>query len=360
MPALHQLVAGYTRGDAISNEARALREMFRRWGFASEIYCEPASIHPELRRDGRPFPALAADLAPHDVLLLHLSIGSPVNDLFPGLCCRKAIRYHNITPPEYFEMLAPRTAEILRRGRNQVKRLAGAAAVNLAVSRYNAAELEAAGYANVRVLPIVLDFSRLDRTPDPKVLRAYGDRRSNVLFVGRCAPNKAIDDLVRLFACFQKHLRPDSRLLHVGAFQGMEAYHGMVRILARNLGLHDVHFLGAVSQAELAAFYRVADVLLCPSEHEGFCIPLLEAMYFDVPVLAYAAGAVPETMDGSGILFHEKRAEPVAEMVERLLGHPPLREAVLEGQRRRLQRYRERDLATEFRDALAPLLSAAS
>ena len=356
VPAIHQLLAGYTRGDVISNEARAMRGLFRGWDFASEIYAEPSSIHPALRRDGRPFTALATDLGADDIVLLHLSIGSDVNDLFEKLPCRKIIRYHNVTPHHYFEMLAPRTAEILKRGRQQVSRLAGAADVNLAVSRYNAAELEAAGYACVGVVPIMLDFNSLDTAPDSKVLAANDDDRATILFVGRCAPNKAIDDVVRLFGCFQRHVAPGSRLLLAGATQGMEAYAGMVRMQARKLKLRDVHFLGSVTQSELAAYYRAADLFLCASEHEGFCIPLLEAMYFDVPVLAYAAAAVPETLDGSGVLFREKCAESVAEMMGRLLRDKALRQSVLEGQRRRLARYSTRDLGAAIRDAIRPLL----
>jgi glycosyltransferase involved in cell wall biosynthesis len=356
MTAVHQLVAGFNRGDAISNEARVLRGVLHGWGYVSEIFCDPRCIHPDLRREAQPMGVLPGLVGAGDVVLLHLSVGADANDLFARLPCRKAILYHNMTPERYFRLLQPATAALLRRGREQMRQLAGVADVNLAVSRYNAAELEQAGYGDVGVLPIVMDFEQLAAPPDPTVLRAYDDARKTVLFVGRCAPNKAIEDLVRLFACYQRHLRPDSRLIHVGSFTGMEAYYGTVRILARNLRLHDVQFMGSVTDAELRAFYRVADLFLCPSEHEGFCIPLLEGMAFDVPVLAYAAAAVPETMDGAGVLFREKAAGPVAEMMDRLTTDAALRDAVIAGQRRRMERYRALDLAAAFREALGPVL----
>ena len=355
MVGIHQLVAGFNRGDAISNEARELRGILRSWGVASEIFCDPRCIHPDLRGEAEPMGGLPARVGVGDAVLLHLSVGADANDLFARLRCRKAILYHNMTPERYFRMLQPGTAALLRRGREQMRELAGVAEVNLAVSRYNADELVEAGYRDVRVLPIVMDFDRLAQPPDPTVMRAYGDGLANVVFVGRCAPNKAIHDLVRIFGCFQRHLRPDSRLIHVGSFTGMEAYYGTVRILARNLGLQHVHFMGSVTDAELRAFYRVADLFLCASEHEGFCIPLLESMAFDVPVLAYAAAAVPETLDGAGVLYRRKDPEPVAEMMHRLTCDRDFRAAVQAAQRRRIQRYRALDLPAALGEALAPV-----
>jgi glycosyltransferase involved in cell wall biosynthesis len=356
MPAIHQLVAGFNRGDAISNDAVVLRGIFREWGFESEIFAEPQTIHPALKREGFSAPALRERLTERDFVVLHLSIGSDVNDLFTGLPGRKVIRYHNITPATYFETLQPRTAALLRRGRAQMRRLAGVAELNLAVSRYNADELKAAGYDNVLVHPIVVDFADFEQPSNRKIEETYGGGGANVLFVGRCAPNKSLEDLVRVFGCFQKHVQPASRLIHVGSYQGMEAYHGMVRILARNLGLQDVHFMGSVTQRDFVSFYRVADLFLCLSEHEGFCLPLLESMHFDVPVLAYDAAAVSETLDGSGILVSEKNAEPIAEMMGEMLRNRDLREAVIRGQRDRLDRYRSRDLPKELREHLSPML----
>ena len=354
MTAIHQFLAGYNKGDAISNEARLLRDLFRKWGAAAEIFCEASCIHPELRGDAKDVRTCRVDR--RDIGLLHLSIGSEVNEIFSRLRCRKVIRYHNITPPRYFETFQPQTAEQLRLGREQMERLSGAASVNLAVSRYNAKDLEDAGYYDVQVLPILLDFLSLDVKPDAGVLNAYRDERKNVLFVGRCAPNKCIDDLVRAFACYQRHVEPRSRLIHVGSFTGMEAYCGLCRIHARNLGLRDVHFMGSVTQSQLTAFYRVADLFLSASEHEGFCIPLLECMQFGAPILAYAAAAIPETLDGSGILYRKKDIERIAEMMGRLTQDTPFRDAVLDGQSRRLRRYRSLDLEAKLRHHLTPLL----
>jgi glycosyltransferase involved in cell wall biosynthesis len=356
MAAIHQLVAGFSNGDAISNEARVLQGFFRRWGLASEIYCETRRILPELRPLCRDLERAPAETGPADAALLHLSIGSDANDAFAALRCRRAILYHNISPPEYFSAVQPNTAALLARGREQAARLAGAAEVVLADSAYNARELAAWGYPPARVLPLVLDFDRILAPPDRATRRRYDDGRANVLFVGRCAPNKRIEDALAAFHYFQRYVEPASRFLQVGSFAGMERYHALLMTLQRDLQLRDVVLPGAVRQDQLSAFYRSASVFLCMSEHEGFCIPLLEAMAHDVPVLAFAAAAVPETLDGAGVLFTEKRYDLVAETMGRLVRDASLRAAVLAGQRARLARFRARDREAEVRAALAPLL----
>jgi glycosyltransferase involved in cell wall biosynthesis len=357
MRAIHQFVAGLSNGDAISNEARVMRAMFRRWGFASDIFCEQRRILPELRSEARDLSEAPAAIRPDDAVLLHLSIGSPANESFLALTCRKAILYHNVTPSHYFDLIEPRTAALLARGREQMARLAGAATVTMADSRYNADEMTAVGYREVHVLPLVLDFAKLRGGVDRQTTRRFDDGRTNVLFVGRCAPNKKIDDALRAFAVYHKTVNGRSRFIHVGSFAGSERYYYYLISLARELGLNWVHFAGAVRQDQLNAFYRSARVFLCMSDHEGFCIPLIESMVHDVPVLAYAAGAVPETLDGAGVLAREKHAPAIAEMIGRLATDSPLRTAVIEAQRARVHRYEKLDLEAGLRERLAPLLA---
>ncbi|MBI2437769.1 MAG: glycosyltransferase [Lentisphaerae bacterium] len=359
MKAIHQLVAGFTPTDAISNEALALREMFRRWGYASEIFCEPNHTSPALRAEARDATQAPGLIGPDDIALLHLSIGSTVNDLFGALNCRKALRYHNITPAHFFQGLQEEIARELSWGRDQTRSLAKTAAVNLAVSSFNAAELTALGYADVRVAPLLLDFKAIGARPDSRVLRALGDGRINILFVGRCAPNKRIEDGLSAFFYFQKFVERAARFIHVGSFVGLERYQALLGAYAAKLHLEEVIFAGAVPQNELSAYYEGAHLFLCMSEHEGFCIPLIESMEHNLPILAFAAGAVPETLSGAGVLVREKNFEQIAEMMGQLTRSKPLREAVVSGQRQRLARYRQRDLSAELKTCLAPLLGNA-
>ncbi len=355
-PAIHQLVAGYAVSDAISNEARVLRDLFRSWGHVSEIFCEPPCIAVTLRKDCRAAAQLAPAVRPEDVCVLHLSIGSGVNDLFAALPCRRAIIYHNMTPADYFRGINESIAADLARGRKQAAALAGSASVVMADSRFNAAELQALGYPPATVLPLVLDFGRIRARPDRALLRQFDDGKVNVMFVGRCVPNKRLDDLLSAFYYFQRFVEPESRLILAGSSAGLEKYLMLLQARAHELGLRDVVFMGSVPQDRLNAIYESADLFLCLSEHEGFCIPLIESLAHDVPVLAYAAAAVPETLDGAGVLCREKRWDLLAEMMGRLARDPALRGAVLARQRERLARYERQDLPGTLRQCLAPLL----
>jgi len=356
MKAIHQIVAGFANGDAISNEAAVFRDAFRAWGYASGIFSEKKRILPELREQANDISELSSTLDDNDLVLLHLSIGSCVNDVFSALPCKKALLYHNITPPNYFEGINRDTALQLEKGRKQLEAIAGTADVNMADSQFNARELESAGYSNVSVLPLALDFAKLEKTTATDVIREFSDGLKNILFVGRCAPNKRIDDVIRVFGHYQKTVEPRSRLIHVGSYAGTERYHGALLMMIKEMKLKNSHFAGAVTQAELNAFYKCADAFLCMSEHEGFCIPLIESMVHDLPILAHASAAVPETLDGSGVLMHERRPDLAAEMLGRMTTDGTFRNAIIAGQRERLEKYRNRDLKAELRRHLLPLL----
>ncbi len=357
MKKIHQLVAGFTNGDAISNEAGVMRSIFRKWGYESEIFSELKRILPELRKDAREAEALAASCSPDDIALCHLSIGSKVNDIFKSLPCKKAILYHNVTPSHYLELIHPQMAHNLALGRKQIESLAGIAEVNMADSKFNAIELEESGYKNVKVLPLVLDLDKLKDGADRRILRKYDDDKVNILFVGRCVPNKKIEDLVMAFYYFNKYVEPNSRLIHVGSHAGTERYYYLLLTMIKELQLDNVHFAKSVPQRWLNAYYQCSNVFLSMSEHEGFCIPVIEAMEHNLPVMAYEAAAVPETLDGAGILFKEKDYRAIAELMGELTRNQGLRNSVLEKQRSRLSRYKRRDLEAELKEHLAPVLA---
>jgi glycosyltransferase involved in cell wall biosynthesis len=356
MKTLHQFVAGFAGHDAISNEATVMRDIFRSWGYSSDIFSEPMRILPELRDQAFDVRAFAEKATADDIVLLHLSIGSPVNSVFASLPCRKAILYHNVTPAKYFSLINKKISYSLELGRKQIKSLASSAEVNMADSKFNAKEIEDQGYKDVKVLPLILNFDNLDAPPDRKTIKKFDDGKVNILFVGRCVPNKKLEDLLNTFFYFQKNVEPNSRLIHVGSFAGTERYYYLLLAQAKEMRLNNVYFAKSVPQVQLNAFYKSADVFLCMSEHEGFCIPIIESMYHGLPVLAYDAAAVPETMDGAGILFTEKRHEMVAEMIGRITTDSAFRSDVLDGQSARVDRFTSQDLATRLKEHLAPLL----
>lgn len=355
MSAIHQFVAGFTRGDAISNAVSVMRALFRSWGYDSHIFCEPQRVLPQLRP--QTYDAMLAEkiLQPGDLAILHLSIGSAVNDIFSSLNCRRALVYHNMTPPHFFRGIQEQIARDLEWGRKQAKALSGSAEIALAVSKFNAEELKTMGYRQVHVLPLILDFPSLKSRPDRGILRRLADGKTNVLFVGRGVPNKRVEDLLYAFHYFQKTIEKNARLIHVGSYTGLERYQALVQALTRRLEIQNIVFAGSVNQAELNACYAGAHLFLGMSEHEGFCIPLIESMAHDLPVLAFAAGAVPETLDGAGVLFREKRWDYTAEMMGEILNNKDLRAGVISKQRERLRRYESRNLADELKRLLAPL-----
>lgn len=358
MPNLHQFTAGYALHDAISNEANVFQQVFRQWGYNSEIYSLPQNTSPERRTLIRDANLAPAQIAPEDVVLLHLSIGSEVNDIFASLKCRKAILYHNITPSHFFDFVNPTTALHLKKGREQAKTLSSTATINLADSQYNALELQEWGYQNVGVLPIVVDRQLMACPPDTRTLTKYRDGLTNIIFVGRCSPNKKIEDLVTTFSHYQKKINPNSRFIHIGSTAGTERYHAMLLTQVKAHQLRNFYFIGSVTQPTLNACYNVAHAFLCMSEHEGFCIPLIESFAHGVPVVARAAAAVPETMDHAGILLDTPDPSIAAEALHRVISDTDLRSAVIRGQQERLARYDARDLPAELNAALAPLLKS--
>lgn len=355
MSGIHQFTAGFSRGDAISQEALSLRAAFRGWGVESLLFSEVRRIQADLRREVCDAALAPSRCGPGDVALLHLSIGSPVNRVFQSLPCRKVIWYHNITPPHFYSRWQPSTAWALEQGVAQARALAGAADLNWAASRFNAEELTRLGFRDVACFPLICESVRQVGKPDRAACRAWRDGRTNVLFVGRVAPNKRFEDLLTAFAYFQRTVEPESRLLLAGSWAGCERYRQFLAAQVRRLALQRVEFLGPVPPALLEAAYAAADLFLCLSEHEGVGIPLLEAMARDVPVIAYAAAAVPETLDGAGLLATRKDYPVLAEWMGRLARDRGLREAVLAGQRARVARLADRDWRGDLRARLAPV-----
>ncbi len=354
MRQVHQLLAALSYGDAIGNEALAIQAHLRRAGFASDIFAE--HVHPRMAHLARPLWHYPQVSGPETVCLFHFSIGSASERLIFQAPDRLVSIYHNITPPEFFLGFHPHLAGLCYHGRRELQAFAPRTELALGDSEYNRRELEAAGYRQTGVLPIVLDWSLYARRPSPVARRLYADGRRNILFVGRVIPNKRIDDLVRAFACYQRWVEPRSRLLLVGDYRGHERYLRRLREMVEALRVEEVVLTGQVDHDDLLAYYSLADAFLCLSEHEGFCVPLIEAMALGVPVLAFEAGAVRETLRGGGLLLRDKHPELVGELLGEVVAQGPLRRAVLETQARALAEWRAVDFGALLQERLRPVL----
>ncbi len=340
---IHQVLATLGYGDAIGREVLGIQRVLREHGYVSDIFVETADHRLEaLTRDYR---ELVDCSHPDNLLIHHFSLGSKASRTAFALPDRMALVYHNITPPEYFVGVHRTLARQCFRGRRELAAYAARCDLALGDSEFNRRELEALGFPRTAVLPVVPDFSHLDRTPNWMMARQFDDDWTNILFVGRIIPNKKIEDLIRCFHAYQALHNPRSRLLLVGAFSGFERYLASLHHLIAALGTPHVHFLGHVSDEELAAYYRIADLFLCASEHEGFCVPLVEAFYMEVPVLAYAAAAVPATMDGAGVLYEDQDPRYVAGLMDAILSDTRLQEAIVARQLEAVRRLQSRDFA---------------
>jgi glycosyltransferase involved in cell wall biosynthesis len=282
-------------------------------------------------------------IAPEDVLIHHFSIGSRASRTAYALPGRMALVYHNITPPEYFLGVHKDLVKLCFRGRRELTAYISRCELALGDSEYNRQELADLGFPSTAVLPVVPDFAHLDLPPNTMTAERFDDGWTNVMFVGRVIPNKKFEDVIRAFHVYRTRHNPRSRLLLVGSYGGFEKYLAMLHALVARLGTTDVHFLGHVSNEELTALYDIADLFLCASEHEGFCVPLIESFYKQVPVLAYAATAVPATMDGGGILYETKDPFEVARVMAAVLDDPDLEDRVIASQDAAFDRLLARD-----------------
>jgi glycosyltransferase involved in cell wall biosynthesis len=353
---VHQLLAALAPGDAIGNHALALQRLLRSAGFESEIFAEAADARVAHLAHG--LERYAAVSAPDTVCLFHFAVGSAAGPLIFAAPDRLVVIYHNITPADHFLGFQHHLLGLCYHGRRQLGAFARRAALALGDSEYNRRELEQAGFGRTAVLPILPDLDASRRERSRVVRRLYGDGRTNLLFVGRVIPNKRIEDLIRAFAVFQRRLRPRSRLLLVGDERACPHYADRLREMVAAFKLRDVVFAGHVDDDELAAYYGLADAFVSLSGHEGFCVPLLEAMAAGVPVAACDAGAVAETMGGAGLLLRDTRPELVAELLAPLTADGPLRAGVLAGQARRIAALRAVDYRSLLLERLAPVLEA--
>lgn len=328
---VHQVAASAAPRDAITHHMLQARAVLRGLGLRSEIFVDPEHLHPGLAGDVLAAGRWEEVARPSDAAILHYSIASPAIFHVVDRCPRCAIHYHNITPAELLWRFAPRIALECAVGRRRLRELAGRVVAVAADSGYNGTELERLGFGEATVLGVM-------RAPLPAVARrerAPGET-TRILFVGRGVPNKAQHHLVMASAALTD-AGIDHRIDLVGSWPAPD-YERYCAALAETLGAGDrIHVAGPVEDGELAQRYADADVFLCLSDHEGFCVPLIEAMDAGAPIVAFASSAVPETLEDAGLLLGEKPPSLVAEAVAETLSNHDLRARMSAGRARRLE-----------------------
>jgi glycosyltransferase involved in cell wall biosynthesis len=344
---VNQWVPAAHRGDAIGDSARRVRDLLRGLGHRSDVFA--LTIDDDMRDEVRPF--ADPDATGGDVTIFHFALPSPMSAAFARLPRGRVLQYHNITPAHFFAPYDPGIFRIAALGRRELATLADATDLALGDSDFNRRELLALGFPNTGVMPIAIDTARItDAPPHPALEKMLRDGLTNFLFVGRIVPNKRIEDIIRLAEQFTRYLDARDRFIFVGRTDGVPRYYAAIRALVGRYEMLTDRFVfpGVVSDWELAAYYRTASVYISMSEHEGFCVPLIEAMAADVPVLAFASTAVPETLGGAGVLFDDKDMEYVAELLGQLAFDPVMRQRVVARQRTRLGDFSDDRLAAQL------------
>jgi L-malate glycosyltransferase len=349
---VNQWIPAAHLGDAIGDSARRVRTLLRERGHDSDIYA--LTIDDDLRGDVRSFSDDKARRG--DITIFHYAVPSPMTDAFARLSRGRVLQYHNVTPAHFFAPYDPSVFRLAAIGRQELRRLASAADAALGDSEFNRQELVEFGFSNTAVFPIAVDFNRIRHAPRrPVVESLLSDGLVNFLYVGRIVPNKKIEDYVRLAEQYKRYVDIDYRFIFVGKTDGLPRYYDMVHALIAEYRMPPDRFIftGPVPTDDLAAYYRTAHVYVSLSEHEGFCVPLLEAMAVDVPVLAYGATAVPDTLAGAGVQFFPKDLEYAAELLGELSYNDTLRSKVIDGQRRRLEDFGEARVQRDLDRVLA-------
>ncbi|HKB11509.1 MAG TPA: glycosyltransferase [Vicinamibacterales bacterium] len=345
---VNQWVPAAHKGDAIGDSARRVRDLLRTMGHDSELYA--LTIDDVLRDEVRRFDDPLARRG--DVTIFHYALPSPMTEAFASLPRgRRVLQYHNVTPAGYFAAYDPALFRLAALGRQELTTLAGRVDLALGDSEYNRGELAQLGFGRTGVFPIAVETTRITEAPPrPALEKILDDGLVNFLFVGRIAPNKKIEDHIRLAEVYKRYVDAYYRFIFVGRFDVVPRYYSTIRaLMAEYRFLNDRFvFTGPIPDEELAIYYRHAAVYVSLSEHEGFCVPLVEAMAADVPVLAYAAAAVPDTLGGAGVQFAPKDLELAAELLGTLAFDDDVRARVIAGQRRRLADFGDARITREL------------
>lgn len=331
-----QIVASLNFGDAVGNDVRAIARALNEAGYATGIFT--MAIHPKIKDEGVYLINMLPELNENDLIIYHYATADELADIIKEAPCKVVLRYHNVTPPAFFHGYNEGAEKVTREGLDEIADLKDAIDYGMVVSDFNKKDLIDMGYqCPIAVAPILIPFKDYEQEPDKDVVTRYSDGKTNIVFVGRIVPNKKFEDVIACFAAYKEKYDSTARLFLVGNYQETDLYYQYLQDVIKKCGVEDVIFPGHIAFNAILAYYKIADLFLCMSEHEGFCVPLVEAMFFETPIVAYASTAIPGTLGGSGVLVETKEPEAVAEKMHQVITDQACREEIIEKQKRRLE-----------------------
>jgi glycosyltransferase involved in cell wall biosynthesis len=334
---VYQLVPALHDGDAIGNSVRMIKNFLIEQGMRSEIYSP--TIDPCLEMEARPFARFFKEYEEDSVTILHFMLPSQLTDAFRRISGKKILIYHNVTPASFFAKYSRERVRLAVLARRELNALAPFPDIALGDSEFNRKELDETGFKETAVLPLPIDFRPYrESSPSPSIKHLLSDGRANILFVGRMVPNKRVEDVLKTASYYKYFIGTPFRFIVVGKTSLIPGYYGELLELMEKLKLtdEDIIFTGHITFAELITCYLHSTCYLSLSEHEGFCLPLVESMLLSLPIIAYDAGAVAETLGGAGLLLKKKDPAEVAELISLLATDGKLRRKLIEKGKKRV------------------------
>lgn len=347
-----QILESFAYGDAIGNHTFALFNELNNRGIENYIYAN--IIDPRLKQYAESYSSYKEKK--DDIILYHLSTGSNLNRKVVDHNCKIIINYHNITPPVFFEKYNKTIAQVCQNGYDDVKYMSDKVDMVIADSKYNGEELKKIGYKCPIVdIPIVINFDQYNQKNNENYIEKNNveNETTKIIFVGRIAPNKKHEDIIADFYYYHKFYNNKSKLYLVGNYNGNELYYFSLLKYVKKLGLErNVVFTGHISFSEMIDFYKTGDLFLCESQHEGFCVPLVEAMFFSVPIIAYNSSAIGETVKNAGILIDKKDPCYVASLINQISMDGDTKKIMMENQKLRLKDFEHTKVIEQYMYAL--------
>lgn len=342
-----QMLPVLSFGDAVGNNTIALKKALQKEGFQTEIYAD--YIDNRLPMGTAKSINSLKKVNEDDVILYHFSTGHPMNKMLERYNCHKIMQYHNVTPPRFFKDYNLDAYLSCKQGLEDLKNIKDQFEYVLADSEFNKKDLQEYGYnCSIDIMPILIPFEDYKKTPAENIVKKYKDGYVNILFTGRIVPNKKHEDLIEAFYYYKKYVNKKSRLILVGTTAGVDSYYNKLKKFVEELELEDVVFTGHIKFNEILAYYTVADIFLCMSEHEGFCVPLIEAMCFDLPVVARNTSAIGDTLGGASVLLEDNDPLITAKMIEYVMNDEDLRKQIIHNQRVRLKDFQSDVITKRF------------
>lgn len=348
---IYQIVPVFKSGDAIGNYALFIKHVMDNYGIPSEIYCYENLSGLKDIKNIEEFPVTSSK----DAILLHMAAENEFAEIMEAYSAKKVLFYHNITPSHFFDGFDDFAEQSTKKGRVQVETLRQKVDFCVTDSEYNKSELRDMGY-NVPIYVVPIPFEKADYASieSEQVKAMLADGKKNLLFVGRIAPNKKMEDLIETYQRYYDEYDKDVRLILLGNYNANDKYYSYLKEKIRPKD--DIIFTGHIKTEEWITYYKYADLFLCLSEHEGFCVPLVEAMSYQIPIIAYDSSAVGETLGQAGILLKDKNSNAVARAIYQIFNDKECVDEIRKKQQERIHTFDSKLVAEQLKNIVKKIV----